>query len=139
MFSLGEDGIATMLIKWRCDGLTEEEWDGWVRDPTVVSEACNSRLTRIELADDEGKVVRLMKMSMPMLISNRSTLTTFYRYEKEDGTKVVMHSSRGNEKLIEANASQIGKDVINNNIITYMSYKPYEGGIELAHIMKMDP
>ena len=128
-----------MLIKWRCNGLTEEVWDGWVRDPTVVSAACNQRLTRIELADDEGKVVRLLKMKMPMMISNRSTLTIFYRYEKEDGTKVVLHSSRGNEQLIEANSSLIGSDVMNNNIITFMSYKPYEGGIELAHIIKMDP
>ena len=135
----GEDGIATMLIKWRCDGLTEEQWEAWVTDPTIVSVACNQRLTRIELPDDEGKAVRLLKMNMPMLISNRSTLTTFYRYEKVDGTKVVVHSSRGNEQLVEANAGQIGSDVINNNIITYMGYKPYEGGMELAHIIKMDP
>ena len=28
---------------------------------------------------------------------------------------------------------------MNNNIITYMDWKPYEGGIRLQHLIKMDP
>lgn len=99
----GADGIATVVIKYRCDGLTEEQWGKWAADPTVVAVACNSRLTRIELPDDEGHKVRLLKMKMPLVISNRSTLTTFYEHEKEDGTRIIMHSSRGNEALVAAN------------------------------------
>ena len=57
------------------------------------------------MPDADGHRVRLLKMAMPMFISNRSTLTTFYSDEKEDGTKVILHSSRGNEALIEANQS----------------------------------
>ena len=83
--------------------------------------------------------MRLLKMAMPMLISNRSTLTTFYNHTKEDGTQVIFHSSQGNEELIAANAGQIGSDVITNNVITYMSWKPYEGGMELTHVVQMDP
>ena len=134
-----EDGIATTIIKWRCDGLTEDQWQQWATDPTVVAIAVNQKLTRIELPDDEGHKVRLLKMKMPMMISNRSTLTTFYRKDCEDGTKVIFHSSQGNEELIAANADQIGSDVVTNNALTYMAWKPYEGGIEITHIVKMDP
>ena len=74
-----------------------------------------------------------------MLISNRSTLTTFYRHEKEDGTKVICHSSRGNDALVEANQALIDGDVVANNFITYMSWKPYDGGLELQHVVKIDP
>ena len=45
------------------------------------------------LPDDEGCKVVLMKMKMPMVISNRSILTCFYEAEKEDGTKIKLHSS----------------------------------------------
>ena len=94
------EGIPITLIKWRCEGLTEEQWETWRADPTVVAAAINAKLTRIELPDDEGHRVRLLKMKMPMLISDRSTLTTFYEHTKEDGTKVMMHSSKGNEDLV---------------------------------------
>ena len=104
-----------------------------------MATAVNNKLTRIELPDDDGHKVRLLKMKMPMMITNRSTLTCFYRREREDGTKLVFHSSRGNEELIAANADQIGGDVVTNNALTYMAWKPYEGGMEITHIVKMDP
>ena len=134
-----EDGIVVTLIKYRVEGLTEQQWETWSADPSVVSAAVNPKLTRIELPDDEGHKVRLLKMKMPMMITNRSTLTTFYRQEKEDGTKLLFHSSKGNENLIAANADQIGSDVSTNNVLTYMAWKPYEGGMDLTHIVKMDP
>ena len=71
----------------------------------MVAAAINPKLTRIELPDDDGHVVRLLKMKMPMMVTNRATLTTFYRKELEDGTKMLFHSSRGNEELVTANAS----------------------------------
>ena len=76
---------------------------------------------------------------MPVMISNRSTLTTFYETTKSDGFEVLFHSSQGNEALIEANQAQIGSDVVTNNVLTWMEFKPYDGGIELKHIVKMDP
>ena len=99
------------MIKWRCDGLTEELWDQWVQDPELVSITTNTKLTRHELPDDEGHKVNLLKMPMPYPMAGRSTLTTFYHYEKEDGTKVVLSSSKGNEQLVEANQGLIGRDV----------------------------
>ena len=50
-----------------------------------------------------------------------------------------MHSSVGNEALIEANQNLIDGDVIASNFITYMAWKPYDGGIYIEHIVKMDP
>ena len=104
-----------------------------------MSITTNPKLTRIELPDVEGHKVNLLKMPMPYPIAGRSTLTIFYPYEKEDETKVVISSSKGNEQLVEANQELIGKDVENINHITYTSSKTYEGGIELVHIVKMDP
>ena len=48
----GDDDINVILIKYKCAGLTEEQWGKWAADPTVVAEACNNKLTRIELPDD---------------------------------------------------------------------------------------
>ena len=135
----GEDNIPTTLIKYKAVGITEEQWNVWKQDPTVVAATLNQKLTRIELPDDEGHRVRLLKMKMPMLISNRSTLTTFYDHTKEDGTQIILHSSKGNEALNAANEAQIDGDVITNNELTYMSWKPFEGGIYIEHIVKMDP
>ena len=137
--TVGQEGIACTMIKYRCDGLTLEQWEQWRQDPTLVSTQLNNKLQRELLPDDEGHKVVLLKMKMPLVISNRSIVTCFYEAEKEDGTKIIMHSSRGNEEIAAANAAKIGKDVIGNNEITYMSWKPYEGGIELQNLTMMDP
>ena len=73
------------------------------------------------------------------VVSNRSTLTTYYWCPQEDGTDIIFHSSRGNENLVEAHASSIGNNVVSNMVLSYFSYKPYEGGIEITHILKYDP
>ena len=92
----------------------------------------NSKLTRVALPDDEGHKVYLLKMKMPMVISNRSILTCYYEAQKEDGTRILMNSSRGNEEIQAANASKIGKDVVASIGINYVSWKAYNGGIELC-------
>lgn len=73
------------------------------------------------------------------VVSNRSTLTTYYWCPQEDGTDIIFHSSCGNENLVEAHASSIGNNVVSNMVLSYFSYKPYESGIELTHILKYDP
>ena len=67
--------------------------DRWRADPTAVQIACNAKLSREELPDQEGNKAWLLNMQMPMVISNRSIVTVFYNWELEDGTKCVMHSS----------------------------------------------
>ena len=32
------NSIDTVLIKWKCEGLTMEQWATWEEDPTIVSE-----------------------------------------------------------------------------------------------------
>lgn len=92
-----------------------------------------TRLTEV----DDYKCYHL-QMRMPMMISNRSIVTTFYEHETESGYRVVLHSSMGNEAQIESRRHHIGKDVIANNIITYMESKPYEGGMELNQVISLD-
>ena len=77
-------------------------------------------------------------MKMPMMITNRSTLTTFYRHTKEDGTEIIFHSSQGNEILNKVYAGLIDGDVLTTNYLTYMGWKPFDGGIDLMHIVKID-
>ena len=137
--TMSEEGIICTMMKYRCDGLTLEQWEQWRQDPTLVATQLNPKLQRELLPDDEGHKVILLKMKTPLVISNRSIITCFYEAEKEDGTKIIFHSSRGNEEIAAANAAKIGKDVIGNNAITYMSWKPYEGGIELQNLTEMDP
>ena len=92
-----ETGAGITLIKYRCDGLTEETWSRWEQDPLAVATAINPKLTLHALPDDEGHRMARLHMKMPMVISNRSIVTCFYRTERADGFKVVCHSSRGNE------------------------------------------
>ena len=137
--TVSEEGLTCTMIKYRVNGLTLEQWEQWTRDPTLVMTQLNSKMSREVLPDDEGHKVYLLKMKMPMMISNRSTLTCYYETEKEDGTKIIMSSSRGNETIATANASKIGKDVVANNVISYTSWKPYDGGIELQQLVENDP
>mmetsp|Transcript_21122 Transcript_21122/g.25998 ORF Transcript_21122/g.25998 Transcript_21122/m.25998 type:complete len:142 (-) Transcript_21122:243-668(-) len=112
---INETGGCT-LIKYRCDGLTAEQWR---QDPTAIAIAVNPKLSRTSLPEDEGHKVFHLKMKMPLIISNRSIVTTFYEVDREDGWKAVFHSSKGNEAIQEAQRSAIGKDVVANNVITY--------------------
>ena len=65
-------------------------------------------------------------------------ITTFYEHESADGYRIVLHSSKGNERLVESRRAQIGKDEIANMILTYMAAKPYDGGMELNQIVSLD-
>ncbi len=92
--------------------------------------ATNARCTREELPDDDGQKMWHLKMSMPMVISNRSVITTFYQNVDAEGWTSIFHSSQGNEAQTTAREAEIGSDVIANNIIVYTAFKPYEGGVE---------
>merc|ERR1712113_276671 len=136
---VGQDGNNITLIRYRADGLTEEQLEQWRQDPTAVQAAMNSKMTRVILPEDEGQKVVLIKMKMPMVISNRSIVTCYYEDQKEDGTRILLNSSRGNEQIQAANADKIGKDVVASIGINYLSTKAYDGGIELIQINHSDP
>ena len=54
--------LATTLIKFRCDGLTLEQWEEWRKDPIAIGTAVNDKLSRENLEDDEGHKVVHMRM-----------------------------------------------------------------------------
>ena len=69
----------------------------------AVQVAMNEKLTATRLDDSEGCKVYHLQMKMPMMISNRSILTCFYEHENEEtGYRIVVHSSQGNEAIIES-------------------------------------
>ena len=81
-----ESGLAVTMIKYRAEGLTEDDMKRWQADPTAVQMACNPRITREALPDVEGKKAWHLNMSMPIMISNRSLVTVFYEHTRDDGT-----------------------------------------------------
>merc|ERR1712060_478990 len=130
--------LGSTMIKWQCDGLTEEQWARWHADPLAIAATLNQRMTYEDLPEDEGHRVSHQKMNMPLVLSNRSVITTFYRPECADGYQCLMHSSRGNDEIAAANADKIGSDVIANNHIVHVTWKAYEGGMEINMVQKMD-
>ena len=134
-----ENGIAVTMIKYQADDVTVEMMDRWRADPTAVQVACNAKLSREELPDQEGHKAWLLNMQMPMVISNRSIITVFYNWDLEDGTKCIMHSSQGNEALAESIADKIGSNVIGNNICTKTTFKPSGSGVEITMLVSLDP
>ena len=65
----------------------------------TIMQTLNNRMTPIPLDDVEGFKMFHMKMSMPMIISNRSVIVTFYPDTLEDGTRILTLSSLGNEAI----------------------------------------
>ena len=111
-----DDGVPTILVTYKCEGLTPEVWQKWIEDPTEIALATNNKLTRIVLEPVDGHKMYLMKMAMPMLISNRSTVMAMYRHKYENNDfEFVFNSSRGNEVQVAANQAEIGSDVVNDN------------------------
>lgn len=78
--------VPLTVMKMRCEGMTEKIWAKYTEDPSFISTAVNPKLKRIVLPDEYGYRVRLLKMSMPIFVTNRSTLATYYRHELDDGT-----------------------------------------------------
>lgn len=74
-----DSGAAITIIKFNCDGFTQEHWNRWKADPIAVQLAMNDRMMATRLPDDEGCKCYHIQMRMPMMISNRSIVTCFYQ------------------------------------------------------------
>ena len=98
------DGPVT-IIKYKAAGFTKEHWNTWKADPIGVQCKLNDRLTATKLDDNEdmdGHPTFHLHMKMPLMISNRSIVTSFYEQENEDGSLILINSSQGNEAIVEA-------------------------------------
>ena len=80
-----EEGNAVTMSKYRADGLTMEQLQPLIDDPLAIAASLNPKVTVEQIGEDEGCKVFHIKMKMPMVISNRSLVTTFYRCESSDG------------------------------------------------------
>ena len=75
----------------------------------------------------------------PMLVSNRAFVQTWYNKKNEDGSTIILSSSKYNETFMEQHADKTGKAVVANMIIQYTKITACEGGFELQMVSQMDP
>ena len=127
------------MVKYRAEEMTLEHMQRWRADPTAVQCAINPKQSREALPDADGHKAWHIIYEMPMVLSNRSVITVYYETEEEDGTQVVFHSSKGNEAIAESIAEQVGSNVIAENRVTMLKYKPFDGGVEIHMMACFDP
>ena len=61
----------------------------------------NSKNTYTRLDDDEGHIMAHVLIGTPMLVSNRAFVQTWYNKKNEDGSTIILSSSKYNEKFME--------------------------------------
>ena len=81
------------MSKYRADGVTMEQLQPFIDDPIGTGARINQKLTVEQIGEDQGCKVFHVKVKMPMVISNRSILTTVYRAEGADGFQLIINSS----------------------------------------------
>ena len=99
----------------------------------------NDRASAYLIPDKEGKMTYKLHMNMPAVIYNRSMFVTYYSKKHDDGSVMVLMSSRGNEKFPEVYAEEVGSDVIGNAILVSLRAIPCEGGYDLTQVISLDP
>ena len=134
-----ETGRFINFIDWYVPNMTEAHWQRWSADPAGINDLMNPRLTAKLVNSDDGYKTYYYKMRMPLLVSNRYVVTTFYYDEdKETGWRTFVDSSDGNEPIIAALKDEIGSDTPGYMYINYVSSKPYDGGMQIRLACKLD-
>ena len=83
--------------------------------------------------------MRHVLVATPMMVTNRVFIGTWYTWEEESGTKIIMSSSKGNEAYYEKHKDKHGSAVIANYVVAYNKITPCEGGMEILQVSQMDP
>lgn len=133
--------IMVNIMKSKIPGAKIEQFRNFISDPTQVSTALNARLTAERLRDDGGCQVYHLIYDSPfkMFVTNRSTILTYYQFQKEnDNSLRIMSSSRGNERITAAVKDKIGKNVVTNYINGYAKITPVEDGVEFVDMICHD-
>ena len=91
--TIEDGGLAITMSKYRADGVTMEQLQPFIDDPIGTGARINQKLTVEQIGEDQGCKVFHVKVKMPMVISNRSILTTVYRAEGADGFQLIINSS----------------------------------------------
>ena len=63
-----------------------------------------------------------------MMMSNRSIINVYYVIDNNDGSIVMLNSSRATDHLVEANKDTIKKNVVGNTIINYTKITEAQDG-----------
>ena len=74
----------------------------------------------------------------PMMVSNRSIISTSWSDFKPEGTSVYVMTSVGNEELEKKYAKNIGKDVISTCHLNHVTITPNETGITIRFMVNID-
>ena len=121
------DGAPLTMVKWTCDDLEQKHAESWCDDPTQLF-VLNSKNTYTRLDDDDGHIMAHVLIGTPMMVSNRAFVQTWYNKKGDDGSFIILSSSKYNEKFLEQHADKHGKAVIAKMNIQYTKVFPCEAG-----------
>ena len=106
------DGCPLTIVKYKAKGMKQEHFDRWYADPMGMQEKINSKMTFTKLDDCEDHLTAFVKMETPPLTSNRCFILTWYKVENEDGSKVILSSSNGNDDMFGKHQDLVASNVV---------------------------
>lgn len=131
-------GVFLTINKAKVPGLTVDMYIEFRQNGPSKMPLVDPKMSVTPIGDFEGQKAAIQHIKMPMMMTNRSIPVVNYRIDEADGSVVVIGSSRGTEQLVADNAAKIKKDVVGNNIISYVHVAPYDGGCMWTGVQCMD-
>ena len=87
----------------------------------------------------DGMDIVFMRTLTPAVVSNRVLFICQAQFECEDGSVMVVMSSKGNEKYAESMANDIYWDVVADQPFSFTKFTPCEGGCMINQLITMNP
>ena len=134
-----EGNVPLTIIKYRAANLKVEQFRSYYDDP-VTAQTTIERLSAVKLEDKEGYDLYHFKLDSPAspVVAHRSSFVCHYRRQLADGTLNIINSSLGNEKYVEQYKDLVGRNVVANQILGSATFKPYDDGVEVTHVIISD-
>ena len=133
-----QPGVFLTMTKARVPGLRIQMHNDFRANIQANLPKLDSKLSVTPVGEYEGYPAVIQHIKMPMMMTNRSIPIVNHRIEKPDGSLVIIGSSKGTEALVAAQKSVIKKDVVANQIISYLHLEEYEGGCSWTAVSCMD-
>ena len=119
-------------------GMTLEKHAQYRQNMGKLVEQSDKRVTMVSIPEYEGCECFLLKVKMPMFMTNRIFVNMYYIHERRNGSVEFIASSKGSEEIETQQAKAIGSDVIGNTMINYFILRPVDDGLEVWCVLCID-